>query len=197
MSEFRTAARIAPLVAAMIVAGCATAPSRHGGAPYSASALKLCPGVMISNAPAATGTREILSYTPFAVVRGVRLARAPVEACVSSAYGPRASGAGSFHEGLDLYTGDPSTVYAGAGGRIKQAGTQRGYGLTIEIDHGAGVTTRYAHLSSLAPQMRAGAAVSGGQPIGRTGRSGNATAVHLHYEILIDGRPKDPLKVSG
>jgi murein DD-endopeptidase MepM/ murein hydrolase activator NlpD len=51
-------------------------------------------------------------------------------------------------------------------------------------------------LSSVAPNLRAGLEVAAGEEIARTGRSGNATAVHLHYEILVDGRPRDPLRVS-
>jgi murein DD-endopeptidase MepM/ murein hydrolase activator NlpD len=183
------------LAAALALAACATAPQR-GGAPYSAASLALCPGVAISNAPAAAGNRQILSYTPFTRVRGVMLARAPVNSCVSSAYGPRSGGAGSFHEGVDLYTGSPRAVVAGGDGRIQSIGTLRGYGLTIEIRHARGVSTRYAHLSSVAPNLRAGMSVAAGETIARTGKSGNATAIHLHYEILIDGRPRDPLRVG-
>jgi murein DD-endopeptidase MepM/ murein hydrolase activator NlpD len=185
------------LIAAFVASSCATTHSDENdidrAVPYSMSSLSLCPGVSISNAPAASGSREILSYTPFTRIRGVSLARAPVDACVSSAYGPRSGGAGSFHDGVDLYTGAPRTVYAGGAGRIKAISDQRGYGLTIEINHSNGVLTRYAHLSSVASGLREGAYVSAGQPIAQTGRSGNATAVHLHYEMLVDGRPQDPL----
>ncbi len=125
------------------------------------------------------------------------MARAPVASCISSAYGPRATSRRvAFHSGLDLYTGAPRDVVAGAGGKIAFAGDQRGYGLTLMIDHGRGVATRYAHLSDLAPGVRKGATVAAGAVIARTGRSGNATAVHLHYEILIDGRAVDPLKTG-
>jgi len=191
------ASKLSVLLAATALAACATAPvqTRTGDARYSA-ALELCPGTIIANAPAASSTRQILGYQPFTQVRGVTLARAPVNACVSSAFGPRNGGAGSFHDGVDLYTRTPSIVYAGGDGRIRFVGLQRGYGLTIEITHRNGVVTRYAHLSEAAPGVRAGAAVGAGQMIGRTGRSGNATAVHLHYEILTDGRPNDPLRVG-
>lgn len=181
---------------AVAVSSCATTP-REAGVPFSASNLALCSGVSISNAPAASGSREILNYSPFTEVRGVTLARAPVDACVSSAYGPRTGGAGSFHEGVDLYTGSPRTVFAGGNGRVKSITDQRGYGLVIEIAHANGVITRYAHLSSVAPELREGERVSAGQPIARTGRTGNATAVHLHYEILVDGRPLDPLRAGN
>jgi murein DD-endopeptidase MepM/ murein hydrolase activator NlpD len=167
------------------------------GEPWSVTALELCPGVHVSNAPASNDYRGVIAYTPFASVRGITVARAPVASCISSAYGPRATSRRvTFHNGLDLYTGAPRAVAAGAGGRISFAGDQRGYGLTVEIEHGRGVATRYAHLSDLAPGVREGASVGAGTVIARTGRSGNATAVHLHYEILIDGRAVDPLKAG-
>lgn len=155
--------------------------------------LRLCPGMRVSNAPPASANGEIANYSPITVVRGLMLARAPVDACLSSAFGPRSTGAGSFHDGLDLYTGTPRPALAGGDGRIASIREQRGYGLVIVISHGDGVMTRYAHLSSAAPGLRPGDRVHAGDEIGRTGKSGNATAVHLHYEILIDGRAVDPL----
>ncbi|MDZ7627724.1 MAG: M23 family metallopeptidase [Parvularculaceae bacterium] len=189
--------RLRLIVVALLLGACATAPPRVSGEAWSVSALELCPGVHVSNAPATNAFRGILAYTPFTSVRGITVARAPVESCVSSAYGPRATSRRvAFHNGLDLYTGDPRAVVAGAGGRISFAGDQRGYGLTVEIEHGRGVTTRYAHLSDLAPGVREGQSIGAGTVIASTGRSGNATAVHLHYEILIDGRAIDPLRAG-
>lgn len=189
--------RLRLLVVALLLGACATAPARAPGEPWSVSALELCPGVHVSNAPAANEYRGVLAYTPFASIRGITVARAPVASCISSAYGPRATNRRTaFHNGLDLYTGAPRAVVSGAAGRISFAGDQRGYGLTLEIDHGRGVATRYAHLSDVAPGVREGATVSAGAVIARTGRSGNATAVHLHYEILIDGLAVDPLKAG-
>lgn len=188
--------RLRPVLIALLLGACATAPPRMAGEPWSAPALDLCPGVAVSNAPATDNYRRVLAYTPFTAVRNIVIARAPVAGCVSSAFGPRSGGAGSFHEGLDLFTGGPRLVAAGGDGRVVSAGGRRGYGLTVEIDHGRGVSTLYAHLSDLAPGVRAGARLAAGAPVGRTGRSGNATAVHLHYEILIDGRPVDPLRAG-
>lgn len=188
---------MSPFVVALLLSACATAPPRHAGEPWSVSALELCPGVHVSNAPASNAYRGVIGYTPFAIVRGITIARAPVAACISSAYGPRATSRRvAFHNGLDLYTGAPRAVVAGAGGRVAFAGDQRGYGLTVEIDHGRGVSTLYAHLSDLAPGVRDGARIGAGASVGRTGRSGNATAVHLHYEIRVDGRPFDPLRIG-
>jgi murein DD-endopeptidase MepM/ murein hydrolase activator NlpD len=188
--------RLRPLVVALLLSACATARQRQAGEPWSAPVLELCSGVSVSNPPATDSYRRVLAYTPFTALRNIVIARAPVEGCVSSAFGPRSGGAGAFHEGLDLFTASPRVVVAGGDGRIVSAGTRRGYGLTVEIDHGRGVSTLYAHLSDLAPGVRDGARISAGAAVGRTGRSGNATAVHLHYEVRVDGRPLDPLRVG-
>lgn len=181
----------------LALAACATAPGpRGGGAPYSMHNLRVCPGMTVSNAPTTQASGVIAGYSPITLVRGVMLARAPVDACLSSAYGLRSGGAGSFHDGLDLYTGAPRRVLAGGDGRIASIAEKRGYGLIVEIDHGRGVTTRYAHLSALAPDISEGARVLAGDEIARTGKSGNATAVHLHYEILVDGHTQDPLRIG-
>lgn len=188
--------RLIPLITTFALGACATAPARLSGEPWSALALDLCAGVAVSNAPATDDYRRIIAYTPFTALRDIVLARAPVDGCVSSAFGPRQGGAGAFHEGLDLFTGTPRLVVAGGDGRIAFAGKRSGYGLTVEIDHSRGIKTLYAHLSELAPGVRDGARVAGGGALGRTGRSGNATAIHLHYEILSDGRPVDPLTAA-
>lgn len=182
--------------AVMALAACATAPNA-GGAPYSMHDLRVCPGMAVANAPPTGPGGMIINYAPVAVIRGTILARAPVDACLSSAFGPRSGGAGAMHLGLDLYTGAPRPVLAAGDGRVEWVREQKGYGLVIEIRHADGVATRYAHLSSVAPQIRAGARVAAGEAIARTGKSGNATAIHLHYEILIDGRQRDPLTIGG
>ncbi len=179
----------------LALAACATTPPR-GGALYSMHELRVCPGMAVSNAPATQSGGAIAYYSPLTVVRGVMLARAPVDACLSSAFGRRSGGAGSFHDGLDLYTGDPRPVLAGGDGHIVSILEQRGYGLVIVIGHRNGVFTRYAHLSSVAPNLQAADRVAAGDVIARTGKSGNATAVHLHYEVIVDGSPRDPLTVG-
>ncbi|MBI1365213.1 MAG: peptidoglycan DD-metalloendopeptidase family protein [Alphaproteobacteria bacterium] len=185
----RTAATGAVLA---LLAGCATAPHEapRGGAAPARASLYLC-AMHVSNAPAADAHGRILSFTPYYDARGVELARAPVKACLSSGFGPRKGGAGRFHKGVDLYTRAPAPVYAAASGVVVEAGRERGYGNVITIRHGAGVETRYAHLSVI--DVRRGAHVRAGEQIAMTGRTGNATAVHLHYEIIIGGRRVDPL----
>ena len=181
-------------VAFLALAGCATAPAPPAG--EFAGVLSVCPG-RVANAPAAGPNGRVLGFEPIVEIGGASLLRAPVEGCVSSGYGPRRGGAGSFHEGLDLYTGSPRVVVAGGDGVVEFIGSQRGYGRTIVIRHNGRIKTRYAHLSSYARNIRVGARIARGEPIGRTGRSGNATAVHLHYEFLIRGRPVDPLTAGA
>jgi murein DD-endopeptidase MepM/ murein hydrolase activator NlpD len=191
-ARFAAAALIATLTA------CATAPTggSPGGGAVAAGDLYLCQGVKISNAPAADNYRKVISYTPYARIRGVTLARAPVSACISSAYGPRRGGAGAFHDGLDLYTGSPRPAFAAGDAIVEFSGMQRGYGNVVVLNHRNGVATRYAHLSSISRRVSSGARISAGEEIGMTGRTGNATAVHLHYEILVDGRTQNPLTIG-
>jgi murein DD-endopeptidase MepM/ murein hydrolase activator NlpD len=82
---------------------------------------------------------------------------------------------------------------AASDGRVTFAGVQRGYGNTVVIDHGKGVTTLYAHLHRIL--ARRGAAVRQGHVIGQVGATGWATGPHLHYEFRIKDQARDPLKV--
>jgi len=172
------------------VNACATSPSD----PVTSNAeLKLCK-TRVSNAPRTDNAGYIVNYNPFIEVRGITLARSPVSGCLSSGFGPRRGGAGRLHKGIDLYTGEPRVIIAAATGDVIEVGNQRGFGRTILIRHRNGVMTRYAHLSSYAPHIREGMRVKAGTLLGRTGKSGNATAVHLHYEILVKGKAINPLK---
>ncbi len=172
------------------LSACVTAPPPAPG--RAAGALSLCPG-RVANAPATDRRGRIAGFAPVTEISGVSLLRAPVDGCVSSGFGPRRGGAGSFHHGVDLYTGSPRTIIAGGDGVVELIGSQRGYGRTVIIRHNRTVKTRYAHLSRYDGDLREGRRVRRGDPIGRTGDSGNATAVHLHYEILVRGKPANPL----
>ena len=81
-------------------------------------------------------------------------------------------------------------VVAAERGRVVFSGEQSGFGNTILIDHGNGRQTRYAHLSEQV--VRAGADVSAGQLIGKSGATGRVTGPHLHFEVLVNGRPVNP-----
>lgn len=99
---------------------------------------------------------------------------------------------GRPHEGIDISTPYGTPIIAPAAGRVIKVGWENGYGLTVELDHGYGVTTRYAHQSRTA--VRVGQQVKRGDRIGFVGSTGLSTGPHLHYEVIVDGRPTDPLK---
>ncbi|MBI4237123.1 MAG: M23 family metallopeptidase, partial [Deltaproteobacteria bacterium] len=82
-------------------------------------------------------------------------------------------------------------VVAAQAGTVRFAGWRRGYGVTIELDHGFGWHSRYAHLR--AAVVRRGAAVGAGELIGRVGATGLVTGPHLHFELHYAGQPLDPL----
>jgi murein DD-endopeptidase MepM/ murein hydrolase activator NlpD len=96
------------------------------------------------------------------------------------------------HKGIDVTAPVGTPIVAPATGRVAFAGTDKGFGLTVEIDHGNGIRTRFAHCSRLA--VKAGQQVTRGQLIAAVGSTGLSTAPHLHYEIHVDGQPVDPLK---
>lgn len=113
---------------------------------------------------------------------------------ISSAFGWRqdpVTGVPTFHRGVDLAVAYGRDVRAAAAGTVVFSGTQGGYGQTVLIEHGDGRQTRYAHLSQ--QFVQAGEVVTGGQVVGRSGNSGRTTGPHLHFEMLVDGRPVDPL----
>ncbi|NBB16339.1 peptidoglycan DD-metalloendopeptidase family protein [Caulobacter sp. SLTY] len=96
----------------------------------------------------------------------------------------------AFHSGLDFPGGYFAPIYATAPGVVSFTGVRSGYGNTIEIDHGGGFKTRYAHLQGIAVQV--GQRVGVGQRIGAMGSTGRSTGPHLHYEIWVAGRPQNP-----
>ena len=100
------------------------------------------------------------------------------------------------HTGVDFAAPSGTRVIATADGHVVAAGTRGGYGNAVEIRHGGGTTTLYAHLSGFATGMRAGARVRQGEPIGFVGKTGYATGPHLHYEFKIAGIHQDPMKVA-
>lgn len=98
------------------------------------------------------------------------------------------------HPGIDLSAPRGTEVLATAPGtivHISRSSVQAGYGNYVEIDHGNGFRTRYTHLDDIL--IRSGQKVSKGQVIGTVGNSGGSTVPHLHYEILFEGKPVDPV----
>lgn len=112
---------------------------------------------------------------------------------ITSGYGKRRdplTGKLAIHRGIDFGAPRNAEVVAPAPGRVLRAGRDGAYGLLVEIDHGMGIVTRYAHLKKLL--VAAGDRVDFRQPIGIVGSSGRSTGRHLHYEIRVAGRPIDP-----
>jgi murein DD-endopeptidase MepM/ murein hydrolase activator NlpD len=94
------------------------------------------------------------------------------------------------HPGMDISARVGTPFLATAAGRVTYAGTRLGYGKTIEIDHGYGYVTRYAHAASIS--VKRGQRVRRGEVIGEIGKTGLATAPHLHYEVLVNDRAANP-----
>ncbi len=112
---------------------------------------------------------------------------------ISSGFGYRAdpfTGAGAFHPGLDFRGPIGAPIYAAAPGRVSFVGQRSGYGNCVEIDHGNGLQTRYAHISGFRTQV--GRQVSPGEVIGLIGSTGRSTGPHLHFEVRIADRPVNP-----
>ncbi|MCK0512831.1 M23 family metallopeptidase [Aromatoleum buckelii] len=96
----------------------------------------------------------------------------------------------AFHSGVDFPAPTGTQISASAGGRVIFAGRRPDYGLTVEIDHGAGLATRYAHASKL--HVKVGQVVLPGDRIASIGSTGRSTGAHLHFEVLKDGLIVDP-----
>lgn len=144
--------------------------------------LRACYGIRVSNSPLVDEEGWVRNYKPIVVVNGVPLAAAPAnDVCLTSGFGQRF---GRRHDGIDLQSRPAGTIYAAAPGRVIEARVSTGYGNMVLIDHGKGVYTRYAHLAYIQPGVQKGEKIGFGQPVGFMGSSGNATAVHIHYEIL-------------
>jgi murein DD-endopeptidase MepM/ murein hydrolase activator NlpD len=95
------------------------------------------------------------------------------------------------HEGLDISAPSGTPIRAAGRGRVVQAGRMAGYGLLVEIDHGFGLTTVYAHASRV--HVRVGQEVERGDVVAQVGATGVATSPHLHYEVRQNGRALNPI----
>ena len=119
----------------------------------------------------------------------------PAQAETTSSFGPRRDpflGRTAYHSGVDFREVHGAPVRATGAGRVASAGSNGGYGLMVEIDHGGGMTTRYAHLSALL--VAEGQFIASGAIVGRLGSTGRSTGPHLHYEVRIDDEPVDPMR---
>jgi murein DD-endopeptidase MepM/ murein hydrolase activator NlpD len=114
---------------------------------------------------------------------------------ISSAYGYRSdpfTGKRAFHKGVDIPSAKGAPIYALAAGVVTYAGKKHGFGNMVEIDHGNGYTTRYAHISKLS--VKSGDRIDQNQEIAEIGSTGRSTGPHLHLEMLKDGRTFNPRK---
>ncbi|MCY7316145.1 MAG: M23 family metallopeptidase [Rubrivivax sp.] len=119
----------------------------------------------------------------------------PVVGPVGSGFGFRAdpfNGRAALHTGLDFPAESGTPILAAAGGIVVANEWHAAYGHLLEIDHGNGLVTRYAHCSSI--DVSLGALVKRGQVVAKVGSSGRSTGAHLHFEVLVHGVPQDPAR---
>lgn len=123
---------------------------------------------------------------------------APGVSSRGSRFPRRVARAQVLHDGVDLVAAHGTPVYAASDGIVLGAGPNGGYGNWIQIDHSGDddrgkLSTVYGHLSRFAPGLKAGVRVSQGDVIGFVGSTGRSTGAHLHFEILSNGKPVDPM----
>ena len=120
--------------------------------------------------------------------------RVPTPGPITSGFGPRVhpvTGDHRLHAGIDIGATAGRPIRAAGAGTVSFAGVLSGYGNTVVVDHGGGVTTLYAHQSTVA--TNAGKPVAAGELLGRVGSSGLSTGPHLHFEVRVDGAPQNPM----
>lgn len=117
---------------------------------------------------------------------------------ITSGYGGRADpfgGGRGYHKGIDFHARKGDPVLAVADGVVSFSGQRSGYGNVVEVDHGNGYVTRYAHNSRLV--VKVGDLVRSGQQIAKAGSTGRSTGAHVHFEVWQDGRVLNPRKFLG
>ena len=120
---------------------------------------------------------------------------APVDGPVGSGFGVRPdpiTGRAALHSGLDFPSDVGTPIHAAAGGLVLAGEWHPQYGQVLEIDHGSGLVTRYAHVSKLL--VKPGDVVKRGQLVAEVGSTGRSTGPHLHFEVLVEGAPQDPAR---
>jgi murein DD-endopeptidase MepM/ murein hydrolase activator NlpD len=142
--------------------------------------------------------RQIAAVSDAATQRSLDLMRLPsrppvLGAELASRFGNRSdpfTGRHAFHAGLDFAAAHGTPILSAAGGTVTFAGYRSDYGNMVEIRHGNGLSTRYAHASKLF--VRQGSVVAPGEKIALVGSTGRSTGPHLHFEVLRDGEQTDP-----
>ncbi len=119
----------------------------------------------------------------------------PVAGRMTSAFGLRWLSGPDLHRGVDISVPDGTDVRAMEDGRVRFAGSMSGYGNVVWLDHGRDILSVYAHLQDIL--VSEGAAITKGQVIARSGRSGNVSGPHLHFEVWRAGVERDPVQLLG
>jgi murein DD-endopeptidase MepM/ murein hydrolase activator NlpD len=120
---------------------------------------------------------------------------APIDGPIGSGFGFRSdpfSGRPALHTGLDFPADVGTPILAAAGGMVVSTEVHPAYGKLVEIDHGNGLLTRYAHASKVL--VKPGDLVKRGQLVAHVGTSGRSTGPHLHFEVLVEGVPQNPAR---
>ena len=100
----------------------------------------------------------------------------------------------AFHKGVDLAGWHKTEIFAPADARVLRAGKNGGYGNFIELEHKNGLVTRFGHLNKI--KVKKGQTIAKNEVIGLMGSTGRSTSTHLHYEVLLDGKHVNPLKIT-
>lgn len=140
--------------------------------------------------------RSLLCLAGLLIVTGCAVPRWPVDGSLTSPFGVRRSGFGlEVHRGVDIAVAAGTPVRVMKPGRVAFAGTMRGYGRVVVVDHGRGLRSVYGHLSEV--RVERGEELSGRAIIGLSGSSGSASGPHLHFEIRRGGGAEDPVPLLG
>jgi murein DD-endopeptidase MepM/ murein hydrolase activator NlpD len=124
---------------------------------------------------------------------GLRSVESLVGGKVTSGFGPRVdpiNGEISNHTGIDVTAAEGTEIRAALPGVVRSARERGGYGFAVEVDHGAGVSTLYAHASQLL--VHEGDRIAAGTPVALVGHTGRSTGPHLHFEVRVADTPRDP-----
>jgi murein DD-endopeptidase MepM/ murein hydrolase activator NlpD len=122
----------------------------------------------------------------------------PVAGWLTSSFGNRRdpfTGGSDFHPGLDISANRGDEVLAPAMGTVTMAGWNGSYGNMVVLDHGFGIVTKFGHLSRFGVMI--GQQVNRGDTIGFVGSTGRSTSAHLHYEIWVNGKLENPMRLLG
>ena len=176
---------------AAVLMGAVAVVSAHASLPSRAeAAARLVPAVP----PAVVASHPSIDQAKFAFL-------APLNGfAVNSPFGLRKlpwEEGGRLHEGVDIAAPIGTPIRVTLAGTVLRTGVDGGYGRFVEVAHGDGLTSLYAHLGRTAPGLKAGMALPTGFVVAYVGDSGRSTGSHLHFEIREDGRPLNPVAFMG